>query len=340
MIDISWSYKTHQRVQGLAVHGEDCFVQCRRTRLVSLDVSTGEERWSAGLANPWGRLAVGQSVVAYLNQHSLLAAHDRTTGDLVWSRDLGGINGWLHAMGDLVLVGGWRHYTPIRALSLLDGSEQWSMPYAAQDFVCTQIHGESRSLITLSPTTGQELRFFDLESGEERQQIAAPGGMSFNPYAGDGEPKPPAASGPVVFLADDTAFIVVSGNPPSVERVPISEGVSLSDQAFSTGPVSFVTKDGELRAWWPSSRRLRHLGKVDLQHAPTSIASLGRGRFIVGASHGRAMVIEEGKGMLAKRQIGKRISTPMTFTNGLAVVGTASAEVLGLQVEPPSDAAT
>ena len=274
---------------------------------------------------------MGEEVVVYLNQHSLLVAHDRSTGELVWSRELGGINGWLHVFDQTVFVGGWRGYTSIRALSLSDGSDRWVLPDGVPEFTTTQIHGESRSLIGVAPTVGQELWLFDLDSGQRKRQTAVPGGMAVT-YS-DTEPAVPTRRGPVILGTGNGAFLVIDGSPPSVDRVDIPDGVWSTNPAVCAGLVAFTTPTGELRAWWAGSRRLRDLGTID--HGPRNhlpIAYLGGDRFIVGTSYGLAKVVSDGGSVLAQRKIGKRVSTPMTLTSGMVVVGTASGEVLGLRI--------
>jgi outer membrane protein assembly factor BamB len=269
----------------------------------------------------------------YLNQHSLLAAYHRSTGELLWSRELEGIYGWLSVADELVVVGGWRGYTPIRALSLLDGSDRWHLPDGLADFARTQIHGESRSLIAVAPTADQELWFFDLDSGRERGRLAAPGGIELRPGDGDREPAPPTAAGPVVLVAGDAGFLVVDGSRPSVERVDVPDGVESTTPAVCAGPVAFTDRAGELWVWWAESPRLRHLGKIDhndRHHLP--VAHLGGERFVVGTSDGLVKVVGDNEGTLAQRSIGKRVSTSMTVADGVVVVGTSSGEVLGLRI--------
>lgn len=83
VIDISGSYSTHQQVSTMVVDGPECFVACKSTRFVAIDVSSGEKRWSVGIQDPWGWLAGTDQVVLCLTQHSLLVARP-----VYWGADL------------------------------------------------------------------------------------------------------------------------------------------------------------------------------------------------------------------------------------------------------------
>ncbi len=128
---------------------------------------------------------------------------------------------------------------------------------------------------------------------------------------------------------------MVDGSPLSVERVDAPDGVRSTNPAVCVGPVAYITREGELRAWWVESTRLRHLGKIDHNHSGRlPIAHLGHDRFVVGTSFGLVKVVADQEGTIAQRKIGKRVSTSMTLTSGVVVAGTASGEVIGLRIAP------
>ena len=98
---------------------------------------------------------VNDFAVFYLNQHSHLQAHERTTGDPLWSRELNLMNGWLHACGNRVIVGGWRGYTDIVALDATDGRLCWSRDARSAGLHSTRVHAGSKTLIVADPRNEQ-----------------------------------------------------------------------------------------------------------------------------------------------------------------------------------------
>jgi outer membrane protein assembly factor BamB len=147
MLDYVWRYQTHHWPGVFLVDANQCFITARKTRLICLDLSSGTEVWSVTVKNPWGWLAVTPSRVFYLNQHSLLVAHSRKDGQILWSRTLRGINGLLHANEDAVIVGGWRGYTDILCLDPDSGEERWRCAASRKQIHSTRIYRESHTLL-------------------------------------------------------------------------------------------------------------------------------------------------------------------------------------------------
>jgi outer membrane protein assembly factor BamB len=84
---VRWDVPTGRRLRAIVVAGQRCLVLPQGAdELVCLDLGTGEDVWRAGLR--------------------------RWTGHLVVD-------------GDVVLVGGWRGYTPLRALDVATGRPLW-----------------------------------------------------------------------------------------------------------------------------------------------------------------------------------------------------------------------
>jgi hypothetical protein len=52
--------------------------------------------------------------------------HDLMTGDVQWTAEQRGMWGWLVPAGDVLVLGGWRRYTPVVALDVMTGSNAGS----------------------------------------------------------------------------------------------------------------------------------------------------------------------------------------------------------------------
>ncbi|WP_158842338.1 outer membrane protein assembly factor BamB family protein [Saccharothrix deserti] len=129
MIEVRWERQLHQAGSdtGLAVAANgQVVVHERHTRLVCLDPVDGSVRWDIPVGK-WLRalVATGRRCLVLPQDTDRLLCVDLDTGERVWSADLRGWTGHVVVAGDTVLVGGWRGYTPLRALDLATGQVLW-----------------------------------------------------------------------------------------------------------------------------------------------------------------------------------------------------------------------
>jgi outer membrane protein assembly factor BamB len=122
---IVWERNLHQSGRGTkaAIAPGYLVVHERRTRLVSLDPDDGSVRWDVP-AGTWPRdLVLAHPYCLVLPQSpSDLLCLDVHTGTLVWRVELATYTGGVSVAGDVVLAGGWRGYTPVRAFDLATGA--------------------------------------------------------------------------------------------------------------------------------------------------------------------------------------------------------------------------
>ncbi|WUG23459.1 PQQ-binding-like beta-propeller repeat protein [Streptomyces sp. NBC_00464] len=126
-----WERVLHQRgSSSLFLATEECVVvHERRTRLVCLDREDGSVRWDVPMGT-WPRdlvVADGRCLVLPQSPDQLVCL-DLRTGAELWHIDLPRFSGHVVAVGDTVLVGGWRGYTPLAAFDLWDGRPLWQTP--------------------------------------------------------------------------------------------------------------------------------------------------------------------------------------------------------------------
>jgi len=124
VFEIRWERPLHQAgVLSTVVIADGVLVAHERhSRLVRLDPESGSALWDVRVGT-WPRsIAVaGQRCLVIPQDTDRLLCLDLATGDPLWHNDLRPYTGGLTVNGDLVHVGGWRGYTPVRAVDLATG---------------------------------------------------------------------------------------------------------------------------------------------------------------------------------------------------------------------------
>src|SRR4051794_38904658 len=141
----------------------------RRTKLCRISPVDGGVVWASDLQNAFGWLAASDSSCTYLNQHSCLQCFEADNGVERWRVDLSGrhgdIFGHVCVAADCVIVGGWRGYSDIIALSLEDGAVLWTKstygrsvkaPVAGPDETLLLAFPEDDESVLVSALTGKE----------------------------------------------------------------------------------------------------------------------------------------------------------------------------------------
>jgi outer membrane protein assembly factor BamB len=142
----------------------------RATKLLALDYRTGQEVWRANILNPWGSLSLSATHAYYLNQHSRLDAFDLYRGTPVWSTHLPGIQGWVHADEDSVVVGGWRNSTPLTCLEATTGAVRWTVRLGSERVLRTALYSPLQAVAIHQGTEGQ-IRWLSLHDGQALQTL-------------------------------------------------------------------------------------------------------------------------------------------------------------------------
>ena len=326
-----WTYPIHHAFGAFAADGDECFVTARHTSLVSVSSQTGKLRWSARIENPYGWLAFNERSVFYLNQYSHLIAVDRQTGDQQWSRNLLGINGWLHAFGAAVVVGGWRGYTDILVLDADDGKTRWSRNARDGALHSTRIHAESNTVV-VADLKEKRIRFIRLADGVELTESAVDWD---SPYT----ERPSGTTRwaePLVIKSSDHQFLAITGPNPDIEVVTVEPSIWSQNISSSGSVVPFLTSRQELLAWHLVERRLLTFGP--LQHNRRDalpFCQISADSFVVGTSFGELRHFTQSGKETARSKVGKRVATAISLAGAIAVCGTDSGELIGLETIPP-----
>lgn len=322
-----WTYPIHHALGAFAADGDECFVAARHTQLVSVSSQTGQFRWSARIGSPYGWLAFNDRSVFYLDQHAHLIAVDRKTGEHRWSRDLSGTNGWLHALGGAVVVGGWRGYTDILAIDADDGNTRWTRSARNGALHSTRIHAESNTLV-VADLEGKRIRFIRLADGVEVAQFPVDWDV---PYT-ECPMGTTRSTAPLAIKSSEHQFLAITGTNPDIEVVAVEANIWSENISSSGSVVPLMTSRRELLAWHLVEKRMLNFGL--LRHNRRDIlpfCQVSADSFVVGTSFGELHHFTQSGKETARSKVGKRVATGISLAGSIAVCGTDSGELIGVE---------
>lgn len=148
----------------MAVTEQHLVVHERNTRLVGLDPVEGSVRWDVPVGT-WPRAVVvaePHCLVIPQNTGGLLCL-DVETGEDIWQAEPGSFAGHVVVDEELVLVGGWRGYTPLSAVDLRTGVPRWR----AGTHGGTVLPAVTEAGFLLGEPGGDSVRLIDRDDGRE-----------------------------------------------------------------------------------------------------------------------------------------------------------------------------
>jgi len=239
------------------------------------------------------------------------------------------MNGWLHALGEAVVVGGWRGYTDILAMDADDGKACWTRSARDGALHSTRIHSASNTLV-VADLEGRRIRFIRLADGVE----IADAGVDWDvPYT-ERPTGTTRSTESLVIKSSEHQFLAITGANPDIEIVAVESNIWSQNISSSGSVVPFVTSRRELLAWHLTERRMLNFGV--LQHNRRDIlpfCQVSPDSFIVGTSFGNLHHFTQSGKETARSKVGKRIATEISLAGTTAVCGTDSGELLGLETD-------
>ncbi len=293
----------------------------RRSRLARLEVSTGAVVWDARVGATHGWLDVAGDHCLYLSQQSHLQCIDLDSGVPRWDRTLEGIHGHLMAMDGVVLVGGWRGYTDLRALDVVTGRALWTRPAFGRG---VRRPVATRAGIAISDVGGSVLDVLRPQDGACLLRVELPMGL----------PEPDATP---TFTATTDAIYVFSSRRALFELRLESDcrvrqvfehphEIKTLRPTICGSQVFFVDSEQLLWAYDLSGNAL---WSAPINHNCADQLPIGASRdgetVYVGTSFGVIAAYDrEGCRLFAKR-VAKRISTGVVVTDSRIVFGASGA---------------
>ncbi|SDU36303.1 outer membrane protein assembly factor BamB [Amycolatopsis keratiniphila] len=191
----------------MAATARHLVVHERSTRLVGLEPADGSVRWDVPVGT-WPRaVVIEQPYCLVLPQNSSrLLCLAVETGEDVWQAEPGSFAGHVVVNEELVLVGGWRGYTPLTAVDLRTGVVRWR----AEDRGGTVLPAATETGFLLGQPGGDSVRLIDRADGRELATWSLP------------EPLVGPDIGPAFRADDDGGFLVRCGDR-LVVRIALSE---------------------------------------------------------------------------------------------------------------------
>ncbi|MBU2665039.1 PQQ-like beta-propeller repeat protein [Actinoplanes bogorensis] len=229
-MEVLWSRSLHMRPSSstLAATAEAVVVAERRSRLVRLDLRTGEPLWEQRVEDCYGSTVLTADTCLHLSQTGVLHCFDLSSGNRLWSTPQPWDRRDLSVSGTTILVGGWRGYHPLTRLSRAGGEP---LP--------TALGKSFRQLAPLHDLTGRPVLLADPK---------LPRLWQLDPESG-------------ALVADwplPAPVSVPDGGPAGA----LTEGGLITFQAGSRIVMAFQPDTG-VRELWRHDRDLRHVSTFD-----------------------------------------------------------------------------
>jgi outer membrane protein assembly factor BamB len=321
-----WRHDLHQRPNGRTIIAKDHLIAPeRRSFLTRLDPTSGSPRWSAKVRDTWGWLAQDSERVFYLNQHALVQCLALDSGEARWTASLTGISGWLVPTGPVVLVGGWRGYTPLAALDAATGELRWRMEWAGRSSFAEPVVGPWGVAVAAFDAR-PFVRFLEPASGTVLGEVPLP----------DHGQSPDATA----LLRCSGDRLVLAGRDGRYHALAEPAGDWEAVFTHSTGIATFSPPVlGDAVVFMDEKSRLNCYGlelgerrwSIPWQHGRRDLLPVARspsGLLAVGSANGRVAVLDPSGTVLWSRVVAKRIETDLVWLDDQTLVtGTTSALV-------------
>lgn len=329
-LEPTWVVATHQRVPSMAQSGSLLVCPARWTKLLALDCRTGQEVWRANIQNPWGSLSLSATHAYYLHQHSRLDAFDLHTGTLMWSTNLPGTQGWVHADERSVVVGGWRNYTPLTCLEATTGAVRWTVRLGPEPVLRTAIYSPLQAVAIHQGTKGQ-INWRSLRDGHELQTLTFDG---IQAQVCDDIPKGSFGQETrgLLLRAGSRDVYRLTGSPLQIEHHLIDQTLRSFPLEEWDGQVFFLNERNEFCVYDLGDRRTLVTEQVDhLGVAQPPARRLADGSYVVGTSMGTLWHFDSAGHRISRHRVCKRVTTNLFMDGGVIAFGTANGTVLGFQ---------
>jgi outer membrane protein assembly factor BamB len=284
VIDVRWERHLHQAGSGsaLALTPGHLVGHERNTRLVNLDPVDGSVRWDVPVGS-WPRaVAIAGSRCFVLPQNTgQLQCLDLHSGERVWTAGPYGFVGHLVVAGNLVFVGGWRSYTPLRALDVETGQLRWETDHREHTVLPVPV----RDGLLVGRPGDSTVRLIDQRDARPMTTWPLP-----QPLVDHDNRR--------AFVADGSGGLLVRCGSRAVARIVPSTGTTdlVVEAERDLAPVPVDRHDGLLWLWErrggctvATSAEGRILGRVDSgRQLVHSVVSAG-GEFVLADTNGRLL---------------------------------------------------
>ena len=317
-----WRRDLHHRPSHRAILTDKLLITPERsTFLTRLEPASGTPRWSTKILNPWGWLAHDSERVYYLNQHALMQCHALDDGKMRWTAELPGIHGWLVPAGRVVVVGGWRGYTPLSALDAATGELVWRGEPTGERLAEPVAGPWGLAVASLDAPL---VRFLDPTSGALQGEAPLPA----HGQQPDATPLLRRAGDRLLLAARDGRYLSLA-SPSSGWEVLFTHPTEIHTTAppIVDDAAIFMDMRGQLSCYGLLRSDLRW--SLPWRHQRRDllpVARSPRGLWAIGGSDGRVSVLDPTGRVLWSKVIAKRIQTDLAWLDDQTfVVGTMTA---------------
>lgn len=298
-----WERALHQRgaISSVLVADDHVLVHERTSRLVRLNRHDGSVTWDARVGD-WPRNIVRAGDVCLVRPQSpdRLDCLDLATGSPRWRIGVSKWTGHVAVIADVVLIGGWRGWSPVRALDLRTGEQLWE----ARPGCATVLPARLGHLALMAEAEGSRVWAIDPRTGVEVWRAGLPGTLGMI----DGGPVfTPGGAGRVVARCGPGSLAVIREGSDVVGELPMNGRELPAGAVKYVGGLLFVRegRDG-YRAVDPANGTLRW--RVDIaQPLADGVAGTPSG-FAMVTRNGTLLHLDPDGGIVRRTSLHRRVA--------------------------------
>lgn len=322
---LKWERNLHFALNPKSVmfDGANIYITERVKRLSKIDAISGEIIWSNKITDGYGLLNIANGKLFYMSSGDGLCSFVEETGELISQQKFHfPYMGYVKVHGNIVLTGGWRGYTDLRAYDLRTGEILWLQKMKTgelQKFSVPSFLSKGR-IVTINHSTNL-IKLLDAKSGKLLNERPLPedihhvdAGHSYR-FVGEEITFLTGRGELFKFSSKDLSQTVESISPTSVEpNIPCFFGDEI---------VFRDTKDSY--CLWNRAKKER-VWQTPIEHniwSDVIATKLDDEHYIIAGAQGAVKLVST-SGEVSRMNSEKRITTPLYLSEGCLYYGTKS----------------
>jgi len=221
--EVCWRRSLHQAINPKAflVCGDNLYLTERSSKLLKIDIVTGEVVWVVDVPNTWGWLSLLNDKLYYISREGLFTVINKKTGLVI---DQGLLKsfypGYLIPSSEVLISGGWRGYSNLTGYDANNHEIIWEKNTRSSELQNFSVpHLLNTKLLISVNHSLRKIEIINIEDGVTRNDIILPKGLD----CPDLDKSFQLVNGKVTFLSKDGFIFELSDDYTKLYSEKINE---------------------------------------------------------------------------------------------------------------------